>query len=61
MGAGVEWGLVWSGGWCGVEVVVSESIEFSEYPCEFARTLPNFFFRFLWGGGKHTLVSHPSD
>ena len=44
-----EWGLwcyleifCWEGnmGWCGVGVVIRESIDLSEYPCEYARALP---------------------
>ena len=27
-------------GWCGVGAVIMESIDLSEYPCEYARALP---------------------
>ena len=27
-------------GWCGVGAVIRESIDLSEYPCEYARGLP---------------------
>ena len=30
----MDWGLVWSGGWCGV------GADLSEYPSEYARALP---------------------
>ena len=34
-------------GWSGVG---AESIDLSEYPCEYARTLPTIIIHFLWGG-----------
>ena len=54
-------------GWCGVGVVIMESIELSEYPCEFARGLfcVTLILDFSGGGkqgslgGKHTLVFPP--
>ena len=39
------------GGWCGVGAVIRESIDLSQYPCEYARALPVEQFSFLCGRG----------